>query len=60
MTGYDTTDPIATCESEGYASLPQGHLKYIAPEILKKMTALPPSLVTEENYSIESDVFAFG
>ncbi|XP_072038094.1 uncharacterized protein [Amphiura filiformis] len=60
MTGYDTTDPIATCESEDYASLPQGHLTYIAPEILKKMTALPPSLVTEENYSIESDVFAFG
>ncbi|XP_041367513.1 raf homolog serine/threonine-protein kinase-like [Gigantopelta aegis] len=43
-----------------YASVPRGHLTYVAPEILCTMKTIPPRLVATTPYTYESDVFAFG
>ncbi|XP_022105838.1 kinase suppressor of Ras 1-like isoform X2 [Acanthaster planci] len=58
LTGYDTTDGM--CDREDYATVPQGHLTYIAPEILRTMRVQPPYVIEAEPHTIESDVYAFG
>ncbi len=58
LTGYDTTDGM--CHREDYASVPQGHLTYIAPEILRTIRVQPPYIIEEEPHTMESDVYAFG
>ena len=45
---------------EDYASVPQGHLTYIAPEILRTIRVQPPYIIEEEPHTMESDVYAFG
>ncbi|XP_056021785.1 kinase suppressor of Ras 1-like isoform X3 [Ostrea edulis] len=44
----------------GFACLPRGDLTYIAPEILRSMSVVPPLLVALEPYTFETDVYAFG
>ncbi|XP_038070910.1 kinase suppressor of Ras 1-like [Patiria miniata] len=58
LTGYDTTDGM--CDREDYASVPQGHLTYIAPEILRSIRVQPPYVIEAEPHTMESDVYAFG
>ncbi|XP_025078176.1 kinase suppressor of Ras 2-like isoform X2 [Pomacea canaliculata] len=43
-----------------YATIPRGHLTYVAPELLKTLRIVPPRLVPKSAPSPESDVFAFG
>jgi serine/threonine protein kinase len=44
----------------GFACLPRGDLTYIAPEVLRSMSVVPPLLVALEPYTFETDVYAFG
>ncbi|KAK7459713.1 hypothetical protein BaRGS_00038949, partial [Batillaria attramentaria] len=43
-----------------YASIPRGHLTYVAPELLSTLRVIPPRLVPTAAPSPETDVFAFG
>ncbi|OWF45989.1 kinase suppressor of Ras 2-like [Mizuhopecten yessoensis] len=43
-----------------YACVPRGQLTYIAPEVLSSMMVVPPLLIATVDYSLQTDVFAFG
>lgn len=47
-------------ERSQYACVPRGQLTYIAPEVLSSMRVVPPRLIATVDYSVHTDVYAFG
>ncbi|GAB6026977.1 hypothetical protein CHUAL_013646 [Chamberlinius hualienensis] len=43
-----------------YGCIPNGHLTYISPEIIRSIVVQPPKLINNKPYTKESDVYAFG
>lgn len=43
-----------------YGCIPNGHLTYISPEIIKSIVVQPPRLVSSQPYTKASDIYAFG
>ncbi|XP_076443991.1 uncharacterized protein LOC143282277 [Babylonia areolata] len=60
VSAIDFSLPEARHNRKDYASIPRGHLTYVAPELLKTLRVIPPRLVPSADPSPESDVFAFG
>ncbi|XP_064608724.1 uncharacterized protein LOC135472922 [Liolophura sinensis] len=48
------------CDRSDKGCIPKGHLTYIAPELLRTVRVEPPRLRTDETFTRETDVFAFG
>lgn len=47
-------------DRQDYGCIPNGHLTYVSPEIIKSMVVQPPKLVSNQPYTKSSDVYAFG
>ena len=43
-----------------YGCVPNGHLTYVSPEIMRSLRIEPPKIVPTVPYTKYSDVFAFG
>ena len=50
---------ISFCFREGYASIPQGHLTYLAPELMRTLTRKGCVLSPEERNTEFSNVYAY-
>lgn len=50
---------ISFCFREGYASIPQGHLTYLAPELMRKLTRKGCVLSPDERNTEHSNVYAY-
>nr|KAG5690674.1 hypothetical protein BaRGS_013460 [Batillaria attramentaria] len=60
VSAIDFSLPEARHNRKDYASIPRGHLTYVAPELLSTLRVIPPRLVPTAAPSPETDVFAFG
>lgn len=47
-------------DKPGYGCIPNGHLTYVAPEMMRSLRVIPPRLVPKVPYTAATDIYAFG
>ena len=59
LRGHTLQLTMGFCFREGYASIPQGHLTYLAPELMRTLTRKGSVLSPEERNTEFSNVYAY-
>ncbi|CAD5125845.1 DgyrCDS14044 [Dimorphilus gyrociliatus] len=47
-------------DKTGYGCIPNGHLTYVAPEMMRSLRVIPPKLVPKVPYTAATDIYSFG